>query len=278
MVKKNTLIKLTGHPNRCGFSCVFANVCEFVYNNDDKNNTNIHWSNTRYDKSDKNSLDYIFTQKEVGEFDDVIKLGSNWSGININHSKVRNFFDVKPHTRPDFINEFNKKFWSTFSLNDDLIGRIKDLTTKKGDSKTLAVHIRRSDVLSEVYWKHLITWDINDLDYYYNSIKKEFEEGQYEKIFLCTEDDNIHKFLKTKFSEDILFTQETVRIGHDIIDYRSSLESLYTKDGKVILLDIMSDVIFASKCEGFLGTVFSGISIFIEVFNNNNFKKINYFK
>jgi hypothetical protein len=253
---------------------MFSSVCEFIYRTNDENHVSIHWSNTRYDESDKNSLDYIFTQKE-GEFDDVITYGNNWP---VNQNNVKNFFNVRPHTRPDLINEFNEKFWCVFSLSNDLINRIENLNTKKGNNKTLAVHIRRSDVLSETYFRHLISWDINDLSYYYNNIKKEFEEGQYEKIFLCTEDDNIHKFLKTKFSEDILFTQETVRIGHDIIDHTSSLESLYTKDGKVILLDIMSDIIFASKCEGFLGTEFSGVSIFIEVFNNNNFKKINYFK
>jgi hypothetical protein len=56
------------------------------------------------------------------------------------------------------------------------------------------------------------------------------------------------------------------------------MSSIYNENGKELLLSLMTDVLFASKCEGFLGTEFSGVSIFIEVFNNNDFKKINYFK
>lgn len=272
MVKKNVLYKIKGHSDRCGFFCMFSSVISYLYNEND--NVFIHWENDRYDKSKNNVLDIIFHQNYPKNYDFVDE-----SNIRYWNGEIKKYFDIEPHKRPELIKEFNDKFWNLFSVNKDLLFKINELNDIKKDVKTLTVHIRRGDILSETYFNKYITWDVNDLNYYYQKIKNEFEEGGYEKIFLCTEDRNIVEFLKDKFNDDVLFYQKDVyRVKNDIINNNSSISSIYDENGRELLLNLMTDVLFASKCEGFLGTVFSGVSIFIEVFNNNNFKKINYFK
>jgi len=271
MVKKNVLYKINGHSDRCGFFCMFSSVISYLYN--EKDNVYIHWENNLYDKSKNNILDFIFYQDYPKNYDFIDESDTRyWS------SDIKKYFDLRPNTRPELIKEFNDKFWGIFSVSKDLLVKINELNYLKKDVKTLAVHIRRSDILSETYFNKYIKWDVNDLNYYYEKIKNEFEEGGYEKIFLCTEDKNIVEFLKDKFSDVIFYQKDVYRVKNGIINNNTSMSSIYNENGKELLLSLMTDVLFASKCEGFLGTEFSGVSIFIEVFNNNDFKKINYFK
>ncbi len=273
MVKNNLLYRLKGHGPRCGFFCMFASVCQYLYNKNQKNKSYIWWSDSRYERSEKNTLDLIFTQNYPKNYDAIIT-----QGITMFSPTVKKYFVSKPHLNPQNIAEFNEKFWDTFSPNEELCTILEGLCNIRDGKKTLSVHIRRSDILSEEYYKHYLKFDVNVLENYFIKISEVFNKGGYEKIFLCTEDETVLNFLKSKFDSDIFFYQPNVkRVEYEIIDHRSSMESIYEEDGKKILLNLMSDVLFASYCDGFLGCDFSGVSIFIEIFNNNKFEEINYF-
>jgi hypothetical protein len=190
---------------------------------------------------------------------------------------VKKYFTTNPSSNPSNIEEFNTLFWSRFSTNEKLKSRIEKLKKIKGNKKTLSVHIRRSDILTENYFLPYLNFDINDLEKYYEKINNIFISGKYEKIFLCSEDQTIVDFLKNKFSSNILFFQDVSRVSNVVVNSSTSLDPIYKTDGETLLLEIMSDVLFSKECEGFLGTIFSGVSIFIEIFNNNKFESINYF-
>ena len=269
-MKKNKLYKLFGHSQRCGFFCMFSNVCTYLYDID--NNVYLYWGDNRFTVGDENALDYIFNQNFPEKFDEVIS-----SPVNLWSENVKKYFTTNPSSEAQNIQEFNNLFWSRFKINNKLELKLNYLRKIKNNKKTLSVHIRRSDILCENYFLPYIKFDVNNFEYYFNKINEECIIGGYEKIFLCSEDENIVNYLKNKFNDDIIFFQNIKRVSHDIINSSSSLDPIYNQEKETILLDIMSDVIFASECDGFLGTVFSGVSIFIEIFNNNKFNKINYF-
>ena len=269
-MKKNILYKVDGHSPRCGFFCMFSNICSYLYNQD--NNIFIHWGNNRYTYDSENCLDYIFDQNFPENFDSIES-----SPVNMWTDNVKKYFKTNPSSIPNHLIEFNNFFWSKFAPNEKLKKRLCDLRNIKNNKKTLSVHIRRSDILCETYFLPYLKFDVNNLENYFEIINREYIDGKYEKIFLCTEDENVYNFLKTKFNSDILFYQNVKRVSHEVIDPNSSLEPLYDQSKEEMLLDIMSDVLFASECEGFLGSIFSGVSIFIEIFNNNKFKKLTYF-
>jgi hypothetical protein len=253
---------------------MFSDICSYLYEKD--YNVFLHWSNTKFDNSSFNSLDY-FLKQEYPENYDVIQEGKDVSEFKHN---VRKYFDSKPSTRPEYIKEFNDLFWGKFKLSDKLQIIVDDTLNKFNNKKTLAVHIRRADIIHLDYFKPYINFDINNLNNYYEIIKEKFVNGGYEKIFLCSDEQSVLDFLVGKFG-DIIIYNNNFRNDYKIINSDLTIENMYGLDrsnnGEKLLLEIMSDALISSKCDGFLGTVFSGFSMFIEIFNNNKFKEINYF-
>jgi hypothetical protein len=270
MVKTNRLYKLEGDGG-CGFFCMLANICHLIYKED--HNVFINWSRNKYDKKGMNVFDFIFTQNYPEDYTVIGPMRPEmWK------PELAKFFKSYPtNENTENIEEFNRRFWSIFSINDKLQQRLDSLNQIKKNKKTLSVHIRRSDSLSVHYFKPYMNYDPNNMEFYYNKIKETYEQGDYEKLFVCTEDRFVMDYLKSKFDENILFYQDVTRVFFEKIDQNSTLQSIYNQNGEELLLEIMSDVLFASKCDGFLGTPYSGVSIFIEIFNNNKFESKNYF-
>lgn len=283
MNKKNVLYNFKGNSVdhngeiNCEFFCKFSHICSHLY--DEDNNVFLKWANNKYDNTDTNVLDYIFNQLYPTSYDIVIDVPEGKCGHKYEH-KIPHFFTPNSSKNYQMVNDFNYRFWNSFKVSDEVINKINPILKQLEDKNTLAVHIRRSGVFKVDYFKPYIQHDPNDLSWYYNKIMKMHEVGNYDKIFVCTEDLGVLEYLKERIPSELLVYNDVYRTFNAKIDKFSDTESKFKvnreNNGKLLLIELISDIIVASKCTDFMGSSFSGVSIYIELLNNCKFRNISY--
>ncbi len=147
-----------------------------------------------------------------------------------------------------------------------------DINNILSDKKTLAVHVRGAD-FKKHYKNHpnMVT-----VDEYLAEAKKVFEGGDFEQVFLATDDlEAIEKF-KNAFGDNVVFYDDVIRTDGDqtVMLSESQREDHHYKLG----LEVIRDVYTLSSCDGIIAGL-SNVSIFaraIKLANNSDFSFKNY--
>ena len=169
------------------------------------------------------------------------------------------------------VSKFNKVFTDVFSIKEDIL---KEINTDVSKYKTLGVHCRRSDMVLG-HPQHALVHDLNET---YSKVIKTFEQGNYEKIYLATEENEIIDFFKEKFQDKLIYQENIWRADPGVKEWcwynmRSNdrPQHNYLK-GKEVLLDSLN----LSKCDSIICSI-SNVSYSAIIFNNLNYSNIYYF-
>lgn len=135
--------------------------------------------------------------------------------------------------------------------------------------KTLAVHCRRSDMVKD----HPNIGLNYSNETFYNKIKKIFDEGGFEKIYLATEELELLNYLKFKFGNKLIY-QDCFRIigNQSPVFYLDPRPLHRTLQCQEVLLDALN----MSNCDSLLCGI-SGVSNGTIYINGLKFKDVYYF-
>jgi hypothetical protein len=177
---------------------------------------------------------------------------------------------LKLRDHKDIVTKFNKVFSDNFSIKEDILNEINPEITKY---KTLGVHCRRSDMVLG-HPEHALVHDLNET---YDKVLRVFENGQYEKIYLASEENEIISFFKERLGDKIIYQEECWRTDPTTewcwYNMRSSdrPNHNYLK-GKEVLLDALN----LSVCDSLICSI-SNVSYASIIFNNLKYNNIYYF-
>jgi hypothetical protein len=194
------------------------------------------------------------------------------SNYNASNVFLDNFF--KNQTKHNIYNAHNIADKNNLKLRNKILNKILSpkpflneeinnlLTALKIDDKTLGVQIRGTDKTHEIP-------KIPD-NVIIESITKELNENQLNKIFLSTDDNYYLELIKNNFKEILVYNENNL-ISHD----GNPLHFL--NDRKKINKEVLLDVYLLSNCEYFL-YCFSNVSFLaltLGVDRIKNFKNLN---
>jgi hypothetical protein len=169
----------------------------------------------------------------------------------------------------ELVKELNYLINKYLKVRDDVLERLNDDILKY---KTLGVHCRRSEM-------HLLHGDIAlnyENDTYLKKIMKVFDEGNFEKIYIATEEIEIINYLKNKIPDKILH-QDCYRILRNESPFQASFLGLprdkhFTLHAQEVLIDALN----LSKCNSLICGI-SGVSNGAIYFNGLDFENVYYF-
>lgn len=246
---------------KAGFFAIMKevlNYCEFA----DRHNLApvVVWGNDilYYDKNKKeNSFEYYFIQPAKIAVKDL--------------SKVQNLI----YSKPQDLNMFTKKqggysysnkimtyaylYKKYIHLNDETKNLIYKMIAEIGvNERTIGVHIRGTDYKRK-YNRHPVYVEVKE---YQNVIKEFMKTGNYDKIFLATDDQQILEEMVNEIgSENILYVKEAFRStdGKAIHYGNAGGVSPYQ-----LGYDVLKDVYLLANCGGLIGSL-SNVSMFAQI-------------
>ena len=170
---------------------------------------------------------------------------------------------------PSLIKEMNRYVKKYFKPNEVIINGLNQDIEKY---KTLAVHCRRSDLA----WAHPnLNLGFTEQDFFENTMKV-FYKGNFEKIYLATEETTIYEYFINKIPNLILSQQDCYRASQSeslVYNLNSNFRPLHRfLTGKEVLIDIIN----MSKCNSLLCYI-SGVASMTTYFNGLKYDKIYYF-
>ena len=171
------------------------------------------------------------------------------------------------------IKEIHESINQFIKLKENITSNINNEILK---NKTLGVHCRRSDMLSS----HPEYATCNTVECFFQKTMKIFNEGEFKKIYLSTEEIDVINYFKDKIPDKILF-QECYRFNSNETPVFSLNENTkknnLRKNHKYLLgKEVLIDCINLSKCDSLLCGI-SGVSNGAMFFNGLNYKNVFYF-
>lgn len=171
---------------------------------------------------------------------------NNWyekSLYNLNEDHIR--FLAEAYKKHIHFNETTQKIVS------EGIDRIL-----QGNKKVLGIHARGGDFKWQISrHPYLVT-----ADEFLVSAKQEFDSGNYEKLFIATDDIDILKMFKDCFGDDLLFYDDVPRVSGDMSQHM--MESKRPMHRYKSGLEILRDIYTLVACESFIGGL-SNVSIMV---------------
>jgi len=203
-----------------------------------------------------NAWEYYFEQVSKNSIRDVYKSHK----VIITDNK---FYKKFKHTiTKNNLNQIAKKYLKTKKI---FILKANNFVKKNFKNKTLGIHYRGTSYKTSANHPFPPTKkQIIDRSKYL--IKK----YKYNKIFLCTEEEEIFQALNKEFGDKICFISESFRSNKDDAFKKYPRQKHRFKLGKEILVESM----ILSKCQGFLYQN-SNVSEFVKYLDNKN--EIKYF-
>jgi len=212
-----------------------------------------------YDNLDytNNAWEYYFTQNEkFVDGKEILLMPPRPAIINYNH----------PYSQNDsLILKSKKLFYNNFKVKDDILNEVNQFyETNLKNKTTLGCQIRLGDMVK--------THDVPNIDRYWNKILDILrEEPQIEQIFLATDDDEAIEYLSKKTPIPIVYQKNI---------YRTSSESPYERlnserenHGHNLCREVLIDMLLLSKCDYFLSSKISAVSLITTILSEN-IKKI----
>jgi hypothetical protein len=212
-----------------------------------------------YDNLDytNNAWEYYFTQnKNFEDGKEILLKPPRPAMINYNH----------PYTQIDSLIVRSKKlFYDNFKIKDDILDEVNQFFEINLKNKiTLGCQIRLGDMVK--------THDVPNIDGYWDKILNILEENpQIDQIFLATDDDEAIEFISKKTPIPILYQKNI---------YRTSSESPYERlnserenHGYNLCREVLIDMLLLSKCDYFLRSKISAVSLITTILSEN-IKKI----
>jgi hypothetical protein len=138
--------------------------------------------------------------------------------------------------------------------------------------KTLAAHCRRSDL----DWAHPnLRLGFTEEDYF-NSVMKVFKHGNFEKIYLATEETAIYNYFMERVPELILCQHECYRVPQtESPVYNIKLDNVRPLHRYNTAKEVLIDILNMSNCHSMICFI-SGVSNMTTYFNNLKYEKIYY--
>lgn len=132
-------------------------------------------------------------------------------------------------------------------LNDTVSAKILlDIEQLLGNQKVLAVHVRGTD-FNKNFNGHPVSVGINE---YLDETVRVFEEGNYNKVFLATDDSEALKKFKAEFRENIVFYDDVTRSSEKdtVMHSKSNRHNHHYLLG----LEVLRDMYTLAACEGLI--------------------------
>ena len=212
-----------------------------------------------YDNLDytNNAWEYYLTKNEkFVDGKEILLKPPRPAIINYNH----------PYSQSDsLILKSKKLFYDNFKVKDDILDEVNQFyETNLKNKTTLGCQIRLGDMVK--------THDVPNIDGYWDNILDILrEEPQIEQIFLATDDDEAIEYLTKKTPIPIVYQKNI---------YRTSSESPYERlnserenHGHNLCKEVLIDMLLLSKCDYFLRSKISAVSLITTILSEN-IKKI----
>lgn len=212
-----------------------------------------------YDNLDytNNAWEYYFTQNEkFVDGKEILLKPPRPAIINYNH----------PYSQSDsLILKSKKLFYDNFKVKDDILDEVNQFyETNLKNKTTLGCQIRLGDMVK--------THDVPNIDGYWNKILDILkEEPQIEQIFLATDDDEAIEYLTKKTSIPIVYQKNIYRTSSESPNER--LNSDRENHGHNLCREVLIDMLLLSKCDYFLRSKISAVSLITTILSEN-IKKI----
>lgn len=166
----------------------------------------------------------------------------------------------------DFVDKINFLFNKYIKIKPLILSQINNDITKY---KTLAVHCRRSDMAR---FHTNIALNYSE-ELFFQKAMKIFEENNFERIYIATEEISIFNYFKEKIN-DILIYQDCYRIHNNQspvfeMDNRPLHRTLQAQE-------VLIDALNMSKCDSLVCGI-SGVSTGAIFINGNKYNQVYYF-
>lgn len=141
-----------------------------------------------------------------------------------------------------------KKYIKLNSQTDKIIN--ESILTTLGNKKTLGVHIRGTD-FNIKYGGHP---NIIDIDEYISNTFEIFSSGNYEQIFLATDDSNALRAFQNKFGDSLVMYNDVFRSSSSIGVHWKNVDSTERRQlhNYKLGLEVIRDVYTLTACDGLI--------------------------
>ena len=206
------------------FMLIAGSLCR-MYDNAIKE-FNIIWKNPLYQTSDYNMFDKYFYKQEM------------YSDFNVQCTapdlSVSMFSFVTPI---EVFCKLNMVMNHYGCFNNETFTQVKTDSIEK--SNTLGVHVRRTD--------HARHGELLSDEYYFLKIDENLKSGNYDNIFLATDDSDVVLKFKTRYGDKIFWNEDITRLNGNIgIHYSNQ------PNKEKLAYDVMRDGLSMSKCKKIL--------------------------
>lgn len=154
--------------------------------------------------------------------------------------------DANGYRRSDkYLDEMARITAKYIHLNDIVSANIfSDIKQLLADEKVLGVHVRGTD-FKQNYNGHPVSVGISE---YLAEASKVFQEENYGRIFLATDDSEAVEMFKAKFEEKVVFYQNVTRSGGN----ETVMHSAITRENHHYLLglEVLRDMYTLAACDG----------------------------
>ena len=214
-------------------SCFNLIAASLNYLYDNKiNNFYFVWNAKTYQNNpNENLFDKFFFQqtRPSGEFP--------WSNIiNVFDLSHQFFTPITPTEKFIKVNQILRHF---NYFKNPVLNELYNIVPSK--PKTLGVHVRRTD--------HVIHGDLLPDEYYFEKIDKNLESGNYENIFLATDEYKIVDSFKQKYGDKIFTNENITRSSTNV-----TIPFCNYEDKDKLAIDIFKEGIALAKCDKMIFT------------------------
>jgi hypothetical protein len=198
---------------------------------DFENIENIKISNLDKRLKLENPFDYVYDTNKECFYD-----------IDINCRIIPSYQEL--HMSKDLIKL--KKINSKFKLKNSLFNKVNEISDDLKLNKTLGVHIRLTDM--NIY--HKMDYGYFDFDDYRMKIDSIMENGDYNNIFVASDNyESISKLINI-YGDKILFYKDAKRVPDEKFDTTSWIIENFSKEKH--WTDAYIDMLLLSRCSGLL--------------------------
>lgn len=275
-LKDKIIYFITINDFNCGFFAIhrklleylyFADICGYIpviqYGND------FLYAEGHKINGTSNPYEYYFMQPSI-QVKDIKKCHNVILSNNMHSDMVSLILNGKYgvyDANPRYINQMariSRKYVKLNSIVDSYIS--KELSRLIGKENVLGVHVRGSDFKCN-YYIHPVYVEIAA---YLEEVKKQFGKGNWDKVFLATDDENALEIFRKEFGGSLLYYEDVYRTRNkkSVAFSNSERDNHHYKLG----LEVLRDVYTLASCGGLVSGI-SQVSLCARIIHKGNTKK-----